>query len=334
MKSPFTGGKVHLEKEWRSFEYRKETFEVMYHYYVCEDSAEHFTTDEIDTLNLIQVHNQYRSKYGIPFIDEIKAIREKYGLSAAKMSEVLGLGANIYRNYEAGEMPSVATGRLIRMAEDVREFEKLVQLSKNVFEPGEFEKLQRKLNHAMHGWEAVNEYLESWLFGSKLPDIYNGYRVPNLKKIGNMVRYFAQENNPFTTALNKLMFYADFSHFKNYGYSISGIRYKAIQKGPVPVNYGGMYNQLVNEGYVGVEEKDFKDFVGEQFFTNEKIDLNEAAVFTETEIDILTKVANRFKNLTTKQIVKISHNELAWQQNAEDFDLISYVYGFELMPVE
>ncbi|MEJ7677719.1 MAG: Panacea domain-containing protein [Segetibacter sp.] len=246
------------------------------------------------------------------------------------MSEVLGLGANIYRNYEAGEMPSVATGRLIRMSEDAKEFEKLVQLSKNVFEPGEFEKLQRKLQQSMHGWEAVNEYLESWLFGSKLPDIYNGYRVPNLKKIGNMVKYFSQENKPFTTALNKLMFYADFSHFKNYGYSISGVRYKAIQKGPVPANYGGIYNQLVNEGYVRVEERDFKDFVGEQFFSNGNIDLNEIAVFTETEIDILTKVANRFKNLNTKQIVRSSHDELAWQQNAEEFDLISYVYGFEL----
>ncbi|MEJ7677718.1 MAG: hypothetical protein WKG06_07595 [Segetibacter sp.] len=72
MKSPFTGGKVHLEKEWRSLDYRKEAFEVMYHYYVCEDTGEHFTTNEIDTLNLIQVHNRYRSKYGIPFIDEIK----------------------------------------------------------------------------------------------------------------------------------------------------------------------------------------------------------------------------------------------------------------------
>lgn len=330
MKSPFTGGKVRREKEGQNLEYRKESFQIVYHYFVCEDSGERFTTDDSDSLNIVQVHNQYRSKYGIPFTDEIKAIREKYGLSAIKMSEVLGLGANVYRNYEAGEMPSVATGRLIRIAEDPQEFEKLVQLSKNVLESHEFEKLQKKIHASMNGWEAVNKQLEGWLFGSKMPDIYNGYRVPSIKKIGNIAQYFAQEMKPFTTALNKLLFYSDFGHFKNYGYSISGISYKAIQKGPVPTNYGGIYARLVNEGYVHVEEVDFGEFVGEQFRAEKNIDLQTVGIFSETEIKTIQKVADRFRKLTTKQIVKASHEEVAWKQNAEDFDRINYLFGFDL----
>jgi uncharacterized phage-associated protein/DNA-binding transcriptional regulator YiaG len=331
MNSPFTGGKVQLKKKEHKLYYRKEEFTIMYHYVVCDDTENEFTTDELDSLNITQVHNQYRSKYAIPFIDEIKDIRQKYNLSAIKMSEVLGLGANIYRNYEAGEMPSVATGRLIRIAQDPEEFLKLIQLSKNVFEPAEFERLEKKIQHTLSGWEQVNEHVEEWLFGSKLPGIYNGYRVPSLKKIGNMVRYFAHEVEPFTTALNKLMFYSDFGHFKKYGYSISGISYKAIQKGPVPSNYGGIYNQLVNEGYVKVVEKGFENFVGEQFLHKGKVDLKES--FSDAEIETLSLVAQRFKRLSTKEIVKISHEEQAWKKNAEDFGKISYVYGFKLIAI-
>jgi transcriptional regulator with XRE-family HTH domain/uncharacterized phage-associated protein len=334
MKSPFTGGEVQLKKEWQTLSYRKEEFRVRYHYYVCVDTREQFTTDDLDSLNITQVHNQYRAKYGIPFSDEIRDIRQKYGLSAAKMSEVLGLGVNIYRNYEAGEIPSVATGRLIRMAEDPGEFNKLVQLSKNAFEPAEFEKLEKKLHHAIGGWQQVNEHVEQWLFGSKLPTELTGYKVPRLDKIGAIVSYFAQEMKPFTTALNKLLFYADFGHFKAHCTSISGINYKAIQMGPVPANYGGIYNYLSNAGIIQVREKDFGAYLGEQFITVEKIDLNKSDLFTESEKEMLKKVVTVFKNCETKEIIKLSHDEHAWKDNVDTFGRINYMYGFELKHFE
>jgi putative zinc finger/helix-turn-helix YgiT family protein len=333
MKSPFTGGRVKLEKEPRAFDYRKESFEVFYHYYVCEDTAERFTTTEIDTLNLNQVHNMYRARYGIPFTDEIIAIREKYGLSAAKMSEVIGLGANVFRNYEAGEMPSVATGRLIRLAEDPREFQKLLEMSKNSLEQNEYDRVKKKIDHALVGWGKLEERLHEWLFGNPYPNIYNGYRIPSLERIGCMIQYFAQENEPFTTALNKLMFYADFVHFKQYGQGISGICYKALAKGPVPENYGGLYNCVVNQAFVIVEEKDFGEFVGERFLTS-GVWVPEDGLFTETELAVLEKVSKRFKGLSTKKIVDISHEEPAWKDNVDESNRISFAYSFDLKSVD
>jgi DNA-binding transcriptional regulator YiaG len=262
MKSPITGKEMRRHKERRQFIYRKNLFDIIYQYYECEDSKEKFTDEELDNLNLKLVHNQYRAKYGIPFTDEIREIRMKYELSAAKMSEVLGLGANVYRNYEAGEMPSVATGRLIRIAQDPLEFRKLLELSRNVFDTHEFDRVQKKVDHSLHGWGAVREQIQGWLFENRLPDVFNGYRVPSVERTGCMVKFFAHNNKPFTTAMNKLMFYADFGHFKQYGNSISGITYKAIQKGPVPSNYGSLYNEVVKNGFVEVREIDFDDFVG------------------------------------------------------------------------
>jgi putative zinc finger/helix-turn-helix YgiT family protein len=335
MKSPFTGGATKLEKEPRVLEYRKDKFEVLYHYYVCIDTGEQFTTTALDTLNINQVHNKYRERFGIPFTDEIKNIREKYGLSAAKMSEVLGLGTNIYRNYESGEMPSVSTGRLIRLAENPEEFKKLLEMSKNVLEPHEYERVKKKIEHVEIDEGQTLEMWKGWLSGNNYPNIYNGYRVPSLERVGNIVRFFAQRNAPFTTALNKLMFYTDFGHFKRHGHSISGIYYKALPKGPVPENYGGIYNHIVNAGFAKVEEMDFGDFVGDRFIVedNASFDL-EDGVFSETELEMMQYVSQKFNGKTTKQIVEISHEEPAWRENIGDYNRISFEYGFELKNID
>lgn len=329
MKSPFTGGDTELKKEPRMLEYRKDSFEISYHYYQCVESGERFTTTEIDTLNINQVHNKYREKYGIPFTDEIGYIREKYGLSATKMSEVLGLGVNVYRNYEGGEMPSVATGRLIRLSQVPDEFNKLLEMSRNALEPAEYERVKKKMNSAGHGGGKTDELTQQLLFGNSLPNIYTGYRVPDLKRVGAMIRYFAACNKPFTTALNKLLFYADFCHFKAFANSISGISYKALPKGPVPENYGSIYNYAVKHDFVQVEEKAFRDFVGDQFFIDGSL-AEEDLPFSEAELDSLHKVSARFKGKTTREIVDISHREPAWMDNADERGRISFEYSFDL----
>src|SRR5690606_12157454 len=128
MKSPITGKEMKLTKERRSMDFRKETFEIVFHYYKCEHSGEKFTTTSLDEVNMNQVYNQYRDKFNIPFPDEIIRIREKYGLSAAKMSEILGFGINSYRQYESGEMPSASNAKLIQMVEDPKKFIEMVEL--------------------------------------------------------------------------------------------------------------------------------------------------------------------------------------------------------------
>lgn len=170
------------------------------------------------------------------------------------------------------------------------------------------------------------------MFDSRIPNILNGFRSPNLDKIANMVCFFAEENKPFTTALNKLVFYADFGHFKRYGFSISGIYYKAINLGPVPENYGGIYNCVVNSGIVNIEENDFGDYIGERFICATEFKGQDH--FTETELDTLKNVAEKFKDLTSKAIVKLSHDEPGWKNNIEEKNRISYEYSFDLKHID
>jgi len=91
--------------------------------------------------------------------------------------------------------------------------------------------------------------------------------------------------------LNKL-FYADFGHYKYYGQTISGIYYKALPKGPVPGNYGSLYNYLANKDFFKVEEVSFNDFVGDRYKTNDVVVFDsEKGPFTDTEISIMKRVS-------------------------------------------
>jgi hypothetical protein len=69
MKSPITGKEMTLQIEKSTLVFRKEKFEYNYKSYFCEDSAESFTTTELDEFNLNQVYNQYRDKHNVPFAE-------------------------------------------------------------------------------------------------------------------------------------------------------------------------------------------------------------------------------------------------------------------------
>ena len=60
MKSPITGSEMKVKNEIRQLTFRKDVFDVNSLFYHCDESGEKFTSDELDRINLLQVHNQYR----------------------------------------------------------------------------------------------------------------------------------------------------------------------------------------------------------------------------------------------------------------------------------
>jgi putative zinc finger/helix-turn-helix YgiT family protein len=335
MKSPITGKEMKLTKERRSMGFRKETFEIVFHYYKCEDSEEQFTTTTLDEVNMNQVYNQYRDKFNIPFPDEIFRIREKYGLSATKMSEILGFGINSYRQYEAGEIPSAANAKLIQMADDSKKFIDMVELCGTLDEKMKLKYIQKAqllVEERKRNIFILN--FKEYLLGKHLADIYSGYRNPNFEKFTEMVVYFSEHVAPFKTKMNKLLFYADFLMFKQSCFSISGKRYVAIDRGPVPDKYASIYEYLANENEVEIQYEEFPDgYTGERFIARKDRPFK-ADLFSKSELEVLEKVATVFKTTSTKDIIELSHLEDAWKKNEKDKTAISYEYAFELHQID
>lgn len=313
--------------------FRREEFEIVYHYYLDESTKQEFTDDELDQINTKQVLNKYREKYHLPFPDEIRAIREQYGLTASKMSEALGFGINTYRNYELGEVPSESNARLIQISKNPDDFLTLAKLS-NAFSQKECQRLVDRINelNTRASETTRDRFMESYVLSNQRPTSTTGYQLPTLEKAMNMVLFFAQRISPFKTKLNKLMFYADFAHYRSNLVSISGLEYHAIRMGPVPNNFNTLFDFAVTKSLIDINYIVFDSnngVVGEKFVPTKGANFNDK-IFSAAELKTLNEVADRFANVTVTEIINLSHQEAAWLEQEGGTRPINYSYSFNL----
>ncbi|MBS3944388.1 MAG: DUF4065 domain-containing protein [Melioribacter sp.] len=329
MKCAFCNGDANLHVEKTIIKYRKEDFNIHKLFYKCEMCKEQFTTNELDDVNINQVYNQYREKYQIPFPKQLTHIRERYGLSASKMAEVLGFGVNIYRNYENGEVPNISNGTLLNLIRMPEEFKKVVMSKKNIFSENQFDKLIDKLNRLIEK-EKSNNYLDRIILDENLiPNEYSGFSVPSIDKYANMFLFFLEKNtNLFKVKLNKLLFYADFYHFKKTGYSISGCKYQALQNGPVPYRYDLIYDYLEQNDFIQYQLVEMGENLVEKPLPKQKFN---NSLFDNAEFETLNTIHNNFKNYSRQKLVELSHQEKAWEEQIKHKGVISYLnYAFNL----
>ena len=334
MKSPITGKEMSLQTERRSMTFRKESFDIDFMFYKCDETGEEFTDEHLTDLYLTQLYNQYRERNNIPFPEEIIYTREKYGLSQAKMAEVLGIGVNNYRAYENGDIPSDSNSTLIKLAEDPNKFKDLVVMKKDLFSKNEFGKTFKFIETEIqktstkNGWEAL--FIEK-AFVFEEPNEMTGYKIPSLEKVENMILFFIEHSTDlWTTKLNKLLFYGDFLHYKRTGVGISGTAYQAIPHGPVPFKYHNIYDHVQERKNVEAVEEYIGEASGWKFkkTNNKKFD---SSLFTENELNTLKDVAKLLGKKTVKEIVKISHEEECWKTCHTTKKIISYrEFGIKL----
>ena len=322
LKSPFTGGKVKEVSTVEEHEFRKEKFTVHVRYYVCEDTGERFTTTEQDELLFNELYSLYRVTHGIPFPEEIKGIRLRYGLNYQQITKILGFGANQYAQYEKGQIPSDSNGKLLSAAMNRQFMLHLLEDSRAEFDEAEYNKVYKLILASEAQLE--NEEQKTLIYRNIRRSIYNGFGQLNVNKVSEMIKFFiCQEGGIFPTKLNKEMFYADFLHYKLHGQSISGLQYQAIQYGPVPVHYDTVYDNIdgIRKDIVIVHDM-------------ESVCLNcsscDLSAFSKQELETLHIVLAIIKPMNTTEVIDRSHNEDAWKHYRNGNQLIPYSEAFSL----
>lgn len=324
MKSPFTGGRVKEVSTIETKEFRKEKFNVHVRYYVCEDTGEQFTTTEQDTLQFNDLYAQYRTRHGIPFPDEIKAIRKKYNLNYSQLSKILGFGANQYAKYEAGEVPSESNGKMIASIKDKYVLLRLLKSCKTLFQPSEYEKI---LTNIVMSEESEEEFtpLYKIIYTDNGRNLLNGYGNKSIPKLFDMVSYIvANHGEVFPTKLNKLMFYSDFFHYRKVGESISGLQYRALNFGPVPDHYATIYDNVPNLDKRLIEAH---DMVSTLLSCSSDSNFEELSEVEKASIDY---VIVQLQPLSVSKIIEMSHLENGWKNNSSRHDYIPYDEAFTL----
>ena len=306
--------------------YRGEEYPCVVTLFQDGDGGEPYTTTESDTVWFNQVTNQYRAKYGIPYTDEIIALREKYGLSATKMSAILGFGVNQYRLYEMGEVPSESNGKLIRSAMNPRTFLDLVNDSRHQLTDREYAKISARV-------EEVIKQIPDWYEERKAVNrifhtrrgVENGFAPQSMARLKNLLLYVIEQmGEVFQTKMNKVLFYIDFLSYRERGMSISGLAYNAIEFGPVPQRWDRVYSafdEIVPEPRLVHEQESVA------LTASAEADMSS---FTEQERAIIDTVCTKLKGLSAHDISELSHKEPAWQKHLHQVETIPFEEAFSL----
>lgn len=145
MKSPFADCEAILIKEETTATFRGEQYNYIYSCYECEITKERFTTGELDEENVSQIYNQYRKKYNIPSPKEIEELIERYDISIAKMTTILGFGDNQITRYIKGEVPNRANGTTLSVIRNINVFEQYVDNAKVLLGDKAYKKIKENI---------------------------------------------------------------------------------------------------------------------------------------------------------------------------------------------
>ncbi|MDZ7841652.1 MAG: Panacea domain-containing protein [Gammaproteobacteria bacterium] len=161
--------------------------------------------------------------------------------------------------------------------------------------------------------------------GRYAPDEYSGFRKLNTRRLFNVILFFCVDGQ-LKTKLNKLLFYADFKHFKENTISITGARYCHLQYGPVPDNYDYYFAELERARLLDVREEAFGGYTGFECITRDKPDLT---IFGESELVSLVEIKDYFKDFGSARIMEFSHEEAGYVSTKEG-EPISYLHAQNL----
>lgn len=101
---------------------KAEPITVEAHVCVCTECRQDVWMPEFDDNNLREAYNIYRKNHGLLLPEEIKKIRESYGLSQVAFARILGFGDKTIARYENGSIQDEAPNNLIMLVREPDNF--------------------------------------------------------------------------------------------------------------------------------------------------------------------------------------------------------------------
>lgn len=291
----------------------------------CTKCGEEFVVTGVDDDPLDKAYREYRKKHSFLQPEEIVDFRKKYHITQGELAALLGLGTATLSRYENGKLQNETHDKLLRLSMDCESLRRLVLDSRNVFADKKKAVVLDAIdkNTAQMG-DCLGRFIVLNLEDRDV-DEYRGFKRFDIAKFRNSVLFFCEEG-VVKTKLNKLLFYADFLHFKDYTLSITGAQYARVPFGPAPNNYNLYYETLVRDSSVEMKEVECGPYSGDSYRARAEPNLN---IFAPSELRILASVKECFKDWNANQMSKISHEEKGYKET-QTGKRISYLYAQNL----
>lgn len=312
--------RIELIRTKEALEIRGERVEVDAEHFKCLECGESFeNTRGPDALEA--AYREYRRGHGLLQPEEIRNWRKNYGLTQKELSQLLGWGDATLSRYESGALQAEAHDKVLRLAMEPHNLLTLLRETPEALGHDKHQRLTAELS-AVEAESCSFERVFEERFGRYAPDEFSGYKKLDLAKLFNAILFFCKDGQ-LKTKLNKLLFYADFEHFKGYTVSITGTRYVHLPHGPVPDNYEFYFAELIDKGGLEIEEIVVGQYLGEKYVALTKPDLS---IFSETELKVLLEVKEHFKSFSATEIRDFSHEERAYAETVKG-EKISYKFA-------
>lgn len=304
-----------------------EAIEVDAQVMVCAECGEELFNEELDSATLINAYNEYRRRHKLLLPEEIRRIREQYGLSQRSFAKLLNWGDKTIRRYENGAVQDRAHNSLLLF---LREPENMcTYLTEN--EVALDEKQISRLLETVEKLEQDTDFRVGRryfdLFFSRVPCEENGFKGFDYEKLCAMVLFFAHKSaGLLKTKLMKLLNYSDMIFYKENGLSISGLKYAHLPYGPVPDNFDMILGKMAADHIAHIEV--FYDGSYENHQVIPECDVPEGTLSDE-EIEVLNRIYEKFKNFGSAEISNYSHREKGYNATKTG-QIISYAYAMDI----
>ncbi len=311
---------------------RGEPIEIEADVNICQKCRATIFDEERDSRNLEIAYNLYRKKHNILLPDEIRGIRQKYGLSQRALSRLLRWGEITIHRYENGALQDNVHDDLLRFIEDSQNMKKIFEANRDRLPVYLATRLEKRIASFLQEdkEQTFQISFERWVSHHQV-DLTSGFKEYDLEKLKNVILYFVKHTGSvLKTKLNKLCWYSDFLHYKETSVSITGSQYICLQYGPVPDKYGFITDMMQEEGLLDKDEIPFqtKDGIKEEEEFTALMDPDES-MFSEKEIQVMNFIMDTFCEDTSTSISDKSHQETAYTK-CQSKDIMSYKYATEL----
>ena len=298
-------------------------YDAQYHY--CPQADETYADEQQISANDIAMKNAYRKKIGLLTSQQISDIRARYGISQSDLCLLLGWGAKTVTRYESHQVQDIAHDTILRKLDaDPEWFLQLLQAKQESLPPASYKKYLEagttlfEQNHDRYLKSAIMAKYARFLHHPEA----NGGRELSLDVVADMIRYYAnstEETSLYLVKLMKLLWYGDALSYTRRGHAISGMAYRALPMGAVPI----AFTSIIDLDTIPYEEVDMGDGTGYRFLpTKEK----EYPHLTPADRAILDMVIQRFGRLPTNQLVDAMRKEDAYTKTAPH-DVILFTYA-------
>ncbi|MFA6349575.1 MAG: type II TA system antitoxin MqsA family protein [Candidatus Omnitrophota bacterium] len=302
------------------FMVRGETVKIFSSVLSCLECQNDVFNEELDEKNLENAYNEYRKIHHLLSPNEIREIREKYGLSQRGLSRLLGWGEITLHRYESGGLQDEAHNTVLQLIAEPENMSRIYAKQSVLLSPIEAKKLEERISGLIAGCiePKLNLKVEERLL-REASDL-TGHKQFDLEKTKNMILYILGFHKTFATKINKLLWYMDFLFFQKFSLSISGNCYLHLKYGPVPDGYDLIIGIMMNEKLIDKEEVFKHDCAQELLKPSMQSD---KAIFSKEEVFVMNYVLEKFKDFTCKEISEYSHKEIPYK-NTDEGEVISY----------